>query len=399
MPANKRNLKIGILAMASTKGGGVFQYTYSLLEALINYLKDEYNLFILKDKKFDAAYLNNYKNLVELDAKPTNSLLKILRVLYIKIPFIRKCLDVSKNYEIIKNSSINLIINPITSLAPVYVNKQYIVIIHDLQHKYYPQFFTLKQRLMRNFIYTNAAKNAAFVVCESQFVKNDINKFLDIAPDKIKVIPSPPPSYLTKLKIRKNYSKKIKKKYGLPEKFLFYPAQFWPHKNHINLIKAIELAKNRYKEKISLILIGSKKNNFENTINEIKKLGLENQVKYLGYVPDKDIPYLYKLSTALVMPTLFESVSLPIWEALCLGCPVVSSNVCALPKQIGNAGLLFNPNDIEDIMKKIHKIWIDENLRKKLVKRGSKKIKNFTLKNYAKQWEKVIDEALLIKHY
>ncbi len=65
------------------------------------------------------------------------------------------------------------------------------------------------------------------------------------------------------------------------------------------------------------------------------------------------MPYLYKLSTALVMPTLFESVSLPIWESFYLGVPVVSSNVCALPEQVGDAGLLFDPHDIEDMAEKI----------------------------------------------
>ncbi len=121
---------------------------------------------------------------------------------------------------------------------------------------------------------------------------------------------------------------------------------------------------------------------------------MQNQVKYLGYVPNEDIPYLYKLSTALVMPTLFESVSLPIWEAFYLGVPVVSSNVCALPEQVGDAGLLFNPHNIEDMAEKIYKIWTDEELRKVLVQKGFERIKNMTLENYTKEWEKIIKEAL-----
>lgn len=76
----------------------------------------------------------------------------------------------------------------------------------------------------------------------------------------------------------------------------------------------------------------------------------------MGYVPQEDMPYLYKLSSALVMPTLFESVSMPIWEAFSLGVPVVSSNVCALPEQVGDAGLLFDPYNIEDIAEKIFKL-------------------------------------------
>jgi len=106
------------------------------------------------------------------------------------------------------------------------------------------------------------------------------------------------------------------------------------------------------------------------------------------------MPYLYKLSTALVMPTLFESLSIPIWEAFYLGVPVVSSNVCALPEQVGDAGLLFDPNDVEDMAGKIYRIWIDEDLRKELIQRGYERIKDLTFEKYAKDWESIIDEVL-----
>ena len=106
------------------------------------------------------------------------------------------------------------------------------------------------------------------------------------------------------------------------------------------------------------------------------------------------MPYLYKLSTTLVMPTLFESISLPIWEAFYFGVPVVSSNVCALPEQVGDAGLLFDPHNIEDMAEKIYKIWIDEELRKTLVQKGYERIKNLTLEHYAKEWENIINKVL-----
>jgi len=387
-------MRIGLLAPASRRCGGTFQYTYSLLEALLNYSKYKQDLFILTNKEVIVKDLEGCKDLIVLDIKPSNLLLKGLRVLYVNFPFIRNFLDVSGNYKIIKKLPIDLIIIPIISLAPLYSNKPYIITIHDLQHKYYPEFFTVKERLTRNYVYRNAAKNAMFIVCESQFVKSDIIKFLGISSDKIRIIPSVPPSYLVNLEIKVDYLKEIKTKYELPERFLLYPAQFWYHKNHINLLKAISLIIKKYKEDISVIFVGLKKNNFENTMNEMKRLKLENHVKYLGYVPDKDIPYLYKLSIALVMPTLFESVSMPIWEAFYLGCPVVSSEICALPEQISDAGLLFNPYDVKDMAEKIYKIWTDEKLRERFIKKGHERVKGLTIENYTRQWEKVIAEAL-----
>jgi len=85
---------------------------------------------------------------------------------------------------------------------------------------------------------------------------------------------------------------------------------------------------------------------------------------------------------------------MPIWEAFYLGCPVVSSNVCALPEQVSDAGLLFDPNNVEEMAKSIYRIWTDEGLRQALIQKGSDKIRNFTLRNYAQQWEEVIGEVL-----
>lgn len=388
-------MKIGLLDKITIYEGGIYQYTHSLLESLLKY--SNYNYLIIKSSKNKSSTLEDELSnhqFIKIDITPSNVLLKLKRAIYISFPKSRHYLNVSSNYNILKKYKLDLIISPTISRIPIYINKPYIVTIHDLQHKYYPNFFTLKERLQRNYFYKTTAVNALLVVCESQAVKRDIIKFLGIPSNKIRVIPSPPPTYIVNLKIINYYLEEVKSKYLLPEKFLFYPAHFWYHKNHLNLIRAINVIRKKYKEAISLVFVGLKKNNFKTTMNEIKNLGLEGQVRYLGYVQEEDIRYLYKLSTALVMPTFFESVSMPIWEAFYLGVPVICSNVCALPKQVGDAGLLFDPNNIEDMAEKIYKIWINENLRESIIKKGHKRVQELTLENYAKQWEKIIDETL-----
>jgi glycosyltransferase involved in cell wall biosynthesis len=272
------------------------------------------------------------------------------------------------------------------------------VTIHDLQHEYYPEFFTLEQRIMRKIVYKTTAQEANLVVCEFNYVKQDIAKFLSIPGKKIKVLSSPPPNYIMKARIDKIRLMEIKEKHKLPDNFLFYPANFWYHKNHINLIRAIKLIKDKYGQEVSLILVGAKENNFENVKEEIRNLDLSQRVKYLGYIPDEDMPYSYKIATALVIPTLFESVSIPIWEAFYLGCPAVASNVCILPEQVGNAGLIFDPHNVKDMAEKIYNIWVNENLRRELVRKGYERIKNLTIENYAKEWGKILEEAINIGH-
>jgi glycosyltransferase involved in cell wall biosynthesis len=373
-------IKVGVLSIADRSSGGVYQYTLSLLEAL-KYLEDNFELFQIRNERFPKILKQ------DLVIRNRYIILKLKRIIH--------ALTGVKLGSLVPKSipNFDIIISPVIRLLPYHFKKPYIVTIHDFQHEYYPEFFTLKERIIRKIIY-RTGKYANLVVCESQFVKKDIIKFLGVDEEKIRVIPSPPPSYLINIKIDEKKMIEIKKLYNLPDKYLFYPANFWFHKNHIKLLEALFLIKRRYGEEIPLILVGSKQNNFDNVMKKIRELGMESQVKYLGYVPDDDMPYLYKLSTALVMPTLFESVSLPIWEAFYLGCPVVSSNVCALPEQVRNAGLLFDPQNIQDIAKKVYRIWTDEDLRKELVKKGYERVKNLTLENYAKHWEKIIKEAL-----
>ena len=183
-------------------------------------------------------------------------------------------------------------------------------------------------------------------------------------------------------------------KYNLPERFLFYPAHFWYHKNHERLINALKHIKQNFRVTIPLVIVGSPKESFKKVINLIRKLNMEKQIINLGYVLDTEIVSLYKKAVALVFPSLFGPTNIPPLEAMLLGTPIACSNLFSMPEQIGDAGLLFDPFNMEDIAEKIYRVWIDQNLREELIKRGYERVKNVTLENYARKWEKIIDEAL-----
>jgi glycosyltransferase involved in cell wall biosynthesis len=375
-------MKIGILTIASPDSGGVFQYTLSITEAIkkITESSNKYEVIQIRNESFIKVFDKEY--IIKNQKTPIGS--KLRRLIHAFTGF--------KIGSLAPDIDVDLIISPTITLLPYHMEKPYIVTIHDFQHKYYPEFFTIKEKISREIVY-RTGKKANLVICESNYVKHDIMKFLNIDENKIKVLPSPPPSYLQTMEINNENLLTLREKYNLPEGYIFYPAQFWHHKNHINLLRALKYIKDNYNLEIPLILVGSKKNNFERVMNEIQNLGLTQQVKYLGYVPHEDMPYLYKLATALVMPTLFESVSMPIWEAFYLGCPVVSSNVCALPEQVGDAGLIFDPYNIKDIAEKILIIWTNENLRNELINKGFERVKDLTIENYAKDWEKILEEV------
>ncbi len=117
-------------------------------------------------------------------------------------------------------------------------------------------------------------------------------------------------------------------------------------------------------------------------------------MRYIGFISEEEKIAVFKLATALIMPTIGESFSLPIWEAFHLGCPVASSNMYDMAEQVKDAGLLLDPLSIEDMAGKIYEIWTKESLRQELIKRGQERVKDFTLENYGKAWEGIIEEAL-----
>ena len=104
----------------------------------------------------------------------------------------------------------------------------------------------------------------------------------------------------------------------------------------------------------------------------------------------EDLPYVYKMSKMLVMPSLFESISIPVFEAFALKVPVCCSNVVALPEQIGDAGLLFEPFDVEDMAFKILKILDDEILAKSLAEKGYKRLKKYSHQDYKEELRHVL---------
>ncbi|WP_148820045.1 glycosyltransferase family 4 protein, partial [Campylobacter concisus] len=277
---------------------------------------------------------------------------------------------------------IDKFISPAISLYPhFYLNKPFIFTLHDMQERYYPHFFTTKDKILRWLNNRALSKTADKILCESQFVKNDIVKFLGIDPNKIQVVQSPPPKCFNSSTIDVNLYKIIKEKYNLPEEYIFYPAQFWPHKNHIKLLEAFGIVKKEFND-LKLVFTGSKQNNFQSVDRRIQELQLENNIVYLGYIDYSDLPFLYKMSKFLVMPTLFESISIPIYEAFSLKVAVCCSNVVALPEQVGEAGLLFDPNNENDIAEKMIMYLNDSALLEEKASLGYLKINSFDYEAY-----------------
>ena len=254
---------------------------------------------------------------------------------------------------------------------------------HDLQHIHLPQYFNHFEILKRATRYPVLCSQASFISVTSEWVRQDLVRQYKLPEDKIKVIVLPPVLHAYKSPSENDISR-VREKYALHDPFIFYPAQTWPHKNHISLLEALVILRDHYGIKANFISCGQLNDFYLMIKNHINKLGLFEQVKFLGFIDPLDVFCLYKLCNSVIVPSKFEAMSGPVGEAFFAGAPVACSNVTSLPEQAGDAALIFDPDKPEEIAKAIYQLWTDDILRKKLIKRGETRIKNSTWEKTAK---------------
>ncbi len=392
---------IGILFPVSRKMG-IFQYCLTIAEALadspdiqlhILYFGQENPKEFLKVKNAGAIFFTS------LDAGK-NTLpgkLKFLANVLLQKPLfvINK-----KNRQALEGLALDLVILPFPILFGFENNIPYIVTIPDIMHKYYPGFpeYNITTRIKRDVVYGLSAKKSVMSVTESLQGTKDLHQFYAIDEEKIRAIYLIPPGYVHEYKnMPQEKIRQLLQKFSLPEKFIFYPAQFWFHKNHVRLIRALAIIKKMHGQEVQLVLAGNpgaNNENYQKVLALAQELGVGGHVHALGYVNDDELVALYKTSTALVYPTLIGPTNIPPLEAMVLGVPVLCSNLFSMPEQLGGAGVLFDPFDESDMAEKIYKVWTDESLRKAMVEKGYAQLPRFTSQTYGKEWLAVVQEAL-----
>jgi glycosyltransferase involved in cell wall biosynthesis len=394
---NNKNYNIGIV-LPRTADGGHFQLALSIADSLLKY-SHVYNYKILYYDEDSIKWIAAQKEIAGLI--PVSERTSWQRICtYINILFRFRLLPMSNPEQLtgLKDAGIKLLIVPFPGLFGFMNDLPYIICISSLPHKYYPKppiGPPLKTRFVWNTVVKNASKYSVLSTVDSERGMEDLNKYYGVSKDKIRIIPHIPSGYIYENRdMDLETADKILDKVNLPDKFIFYPAQFVNGKNHIRLLNALKLIEQQYKIKIPLVLAGSVNESYKDVMETIKSLKMVDQVVYPGYVSDKEIAALYKKAAALVYPSLFGPTNLPPLEAMIMGTPVACSNLFAMPEQVGDAALLFDPFSIEDIAEKIRTIWVDENLSAKLIKKGYEKIKDLTQHNYAMQWERTIQDAL-----
>ena len=268
-----------------------------------------------------------------------------------------------------------------------------VITVHDLGSEYLPSMHQLKQRLYLSYIQKYQLKTATKIIAVSKATKEDLVKKVGIKAEKISVVYE---GYNQKLykPVKDDILIDSLRGYGLKRgKYFLFVGTIQPRKNLERVIKAfsahLEGVKAHLRGGLKLAIVGAKGWLSDGIYRLPQKLGIEDRVKFLGYVPEKDLPALYSGAIALLFPSLFEGFGLPILEAQACGCPVITSNTSSMPEIAGKGAILVDPYSVDDIVRGIREIG-EVGVRQRLIKAGFENIKRFSWEKCARETLKVI---------
>ncbi len=241
---------------------------------------------------------------------------------------------------------------------------------------------TVKMRLEKQ-----VAKHITHFIAVSKYVRNVLINKLNVPKPKVEVIYLPINHDVFK-PLDKDIVHKVKVKYGIKTKYILHVSNFSKAKNPNATIKIFSNIKRRIDEEIQLVIVGSKWNN-THVVKMINKFGLQGYIKILEWLPQDDLSALYNGAEVLLHPSLHETFCFPLVEGMASGCPVVASNVMAVPEIAGDAAILCDPHDYECFAENILNLLKDSSLRKEMIKRGLQRARRF-------DWDDHVDKILSI---
>ncbi len=386
---------------------GTENYSYQLLKNLIKLDKGNlYKVFIRPGAKIDLKFPLNFQ--VELIDFPR---------LWTQAGLAMETFQTKLDVLFVPSHTLPLIRKP---------GLKTVVTVHDLGAEYLPQMHQVKQRLYLNWMTRFQLKSATKIIAVSNATKEDLIKKVRIDPKKIEVIYEGVDRDLFK-PVKSDILSDVLKHYNLiPKTYFLFVGTIQPRKNLERLIRAYaafaqqsrSLVRQRKRPAVfwtsdtlsgaapdrlgltafgdsfapDLVFVGGRGWLSDEIYELPKKLGIEDKVKFLGRVEDKDLPALYSGALALTFPSLFEGFGLPILEAFACECPVITSNYSSMLEIGSSAGYLVNPESEDEIANAL-KFFLNEENREKFIKKGLTRVKLFNWEKTAKETLKVLKEV------
>jgi len=356
---------------------GIGVYTYELTKRLQNYKDIEFegnifNFFNRNDIEKDIEGLNIKKNTCSLF--PYGVYRRIWSYVPIKYNFLfRRDIDIYQFFNFV---------------IPPNISGKVITTIHDLTYILYPDTMDVSNRKrLENDMYSTI-KRADYIITISESSKKDIIKHLHIDENKIEVIyPGVDETY--KKVLSNDEIMAVKNKYNILGKYVLYLGTLEPRKNIETIIRAYNCFKQANKNNIKLVLAGKKGWLYDSIFKLVEEFGLENDVIFTDYIADMDKAPLYQGAEIFLFPSLYEGFGIPVIEAMASRTPVITSNSSSLPEVAGDAAIITDPLDYQEISNSIERILNDNELQEKMINEGIKQADKFNWDSSAEKLKNI----------
>lgn len=272
------------------------------------------------------------------------------------------------------------------NVLPLGLRRPTVVTVHDLAFLHFPEAYPAVKRWYLRLLTQWSVRRAWRVIAVSEQTRQDLLTCYGVNPDRITVVPNGVDPSLRRID-DENELADWRAAHGLPERFLLFVGTLQPRKNLTTLLRA--LAELRSLFTWPLVVIGARGWKESSIFQQVRALGLEQQVLFLGYVPPEQLPWWYSAATIFVYPSLYEGFGLPVLEAMACGTPVITSNGSALREVAGDAAVLINPYSPSDLARAIRELARNEELQRKLRMAGQARAQSFS-------WERTARETALV---
>lgn len=395
-----KKLNIAFFVGSELQTGGRFQYEYKVLDILKKYHKDQnikFNFYGLREK-IQKDYID-----LGLDIKiiKENIFQKLHRYSLSNFFFLKIFSKIKMGISSIEKKLSKDKIDLVYFLGPNIVshslnNIPYIFTLWDLGHLdilEFPEISHDGQFETREFTNVKGLKKSYKVIVDSKWGKANVIKKYNIDEKRIEVL-----KFLPNIRINKSETTvMIKEKYKLKNDYIFYPANFWAHKNHMYILKAIKILRDQKNIDVDVIFSGSPEGNLRYILDKAKEFRIGDLIHHIGFVSNEEIPCLYKQSLSLVMPTYLGPTNIPPLEAFAYETPVCYSDIPSFREQVGDAVFFIDLKDPDSLVKSILTIQTDKQNLKEKKEKGIQVLKNWNEEDFYKKLFNVFNEFKYVR--
>ena len=363
-------MRIGVNTRLLLKGKleGIGWFTYQTLERMVHQ-HPEHEFIFFFDRPYDESFV--FSTNVTPVVVPPQARHPLLFALWFDwtIPYA------------LKKYKIDVFLSP-DGYCSLRTSVPTCLAIHDLAFEHYPEHFVFSHRHYWKYFQPRFAKKAKRIVTVSEYSKKDIIEHYGIEAEKIDVACNGAHDAYRPLEWQEK--EEVKNKYADGCEYFVYAGALHPRKNILNLLKAFVAFKKMQRSSMKLVIVGRFAWKYEEVLEMKENMPFKEDVKWVGYMNVDELSKVIGAAYAMVYPSIFEGFGIPILEALKCNVPAIAGNTSSMPEVTGDAGLLVNPADVDDIAEKMGMLYKDENLRNKLIAAAPEQVSKYT-------WDKAAD--------